>query len=197
MATIHSPIRHWTPEELDQLHTMIDRGDSYARIARRLGRTYHAVLMRCKTDGISLKHHPDLRSATQVAALFGVTVNMLCNWIARGWLPARRDGAGPRHAWRIGTMDILAFLDNDETWIAWVPSQIADPDLQQYARELRSGPPRWLAVKEIAAHFHVTDNAVWQWIRLGLLPAIEYQAYYVRAEHVATFVPPCMRKETA
>lgn len=189
--------RHWTPGDLTTMRLLLDEGRSYADIARRLKRKRRAVFCKLMEIGISHRRHPELRSAAQVAPLFRVTTNMLCKWIERGWLPARNAGSPTtqRPYWRIHDVDILAFLENDETWVAWAPGQITEPDLRAYAYELRASAPRWIAVKEIATRFDVSIGAVQKWINLGLLPAVKYHAYYVRAEHVAAFVPPCLRKE--
>lgn len=182
--------RPWTPYDVGMLHYFVDEGYSYMRIARKLKRSRSSVAARLKRHRLGHKQHDDLRSASQVAAVFGVTVNMLCGWIARGWLPARNAGNRKKPFWRIGALDILAFLDNDETWIAWVPAQLTDPDLRAYAAELRAGPPRWMSTSEIAHRFHVDVSTVQNWIRYGLLSASMYGSYFVRAEHVAAFVPP-------
>lgn len=179
--------RHWTPEEVFLLEEMITAGYSYKAIAERLGRTESAVWQKRLAEGIPGARKMNM-SARALARLLGVHKADVTSWVRRGWLRARR-----RHGlWSISEQALLAFLENPQHWPLWEPERITDPGLREWALEIRR--ERYLTPKQVAARLHYSGNAVRNWIRDGLLPAVKRGRWYIPESALDGFVPPLERK---
>ncbi|HMZ01083.1 MAG TPA: hypothetical protein PLU79_15650, partial [Burkholderiaceae bacterium] len=70
---------------------------------------------------------------------------------------------------------------------------IADLALREWAAEIRSDGPRWIAQTTVAARYQVSVKTVWTWIAKGWIVATKYGRgnWWVDARCLDTFVPPC------
>jgi hypothetical protein len=118
-------------------------------------------------------------SATGVSAIFGVHRCIPQGWARRGWLPdlRHRSYRGVRHAWTRG--DLVEFVRNRETWIAWDVAQITDAELRQVAaRARREAGGAWYQQEEIAALLGVKATNFCYWLsEAPLLARLTMQAY--------------------
>lgn len=190
-----APWRPWTNEERYELFDLVDRGYSYDAIARKLKRSRNAILIE-----ISRRHYhhitttPATWSAQAVARLLGLGCSKTISyWIRRGWLKARNAGQKERPLWRITPINLYAFLENHDTWMAWEVEQITDPAIREWAQELRQGQSRWLTTGEVAKRYSVGHKTVNVWIHRGHLPATRYDNHYIRESDLEGWVPPCER----
>jgi hypothetical protein len=118
---------------------------------------------------------------------------IVSRWIKRGWLKARNGGSLAKPLYRIQWEDLTTFLECPDYWIAWQPERITDLALREWAQELRVGQPRLLSQREVARRYHVSVDAVGQWIDKGWLKAERYGNRRVPESALEGFVPPCMR----
>jgi excisionase family DNA binding protein len=180
----------WTPQELAKLDEMLQRGCSYARIARRLKRTVVSVQIKCKRLGWSMSNQSGLYTGREAADLLGLGCSKtVSDWITRGWLKATNCATPPRRIWRIADEDLWAFLERPEHWMAWHPERITDSDLRSWATEMRAGRPQWLTIGQVARRYHVATNTVGQWIHKGWLPAARYGNHWINEADLVDFHP--------
>ncbi len=192
-----APWRPWSSTERDQLHALIDGGYGYDAIARKLKRSRNAIVVETKRRYHRVTTTPATWSAHDVARLLGLGCSKtVSRWISRGWLKARNAGQEDRPLWRVSLPDLWAFMENDQTWMAWEVERITDAALREWAQELRQGKPRWLSEGDVAARYHVTTAAVAQWIYKGWLPAVRYGNHWIRESELECWVPPCERPKT-
>jgi hypothetical protein len=77
-----------------------------------------------------------------VALLFGVCREVVSLWVERDWFPPLV--RGPRNAVVFDRVDLVHFIRNRESWVAWEPTQIGDEELRRVARYERSAAfGRW------------------------------------------------------
>lgn len=192
-----SPWRHWTAQEREELCHLIDTGYSYEAIGVKLNRSRGAIVVEAKRRHRGITTTQATLSARSVAELLGLgCAKIVSRWVRRGWLKARNAGLEKRPLWRVDLSDLWAFMENDQTWMAWEVGRITDGALREWAEELRQGKPRWLSEGEVAARYHVTTAAVAQWIYKGWLPAVRYGNHWVRESSLENWVPPCDRPKT-
>ena len=188
------PRRAWTAADRELLGQLIDTGHSYDAIAEKLGRSRKAIILECKRRNRRLLNTRALMTAREVAELLGKPCSKtVSRWIALGWLKARNAGTPERPLWRIALDDLWTFLENPNTWMAWQPVTIADPDLRGWALELRQDQPRWLTVGEVAQRYHVVQQTVNQWIEKAELKAVKYGNHWIRECDLEGWVPPYNR----
>jgi excisionase family DNA binding protein len=196
LIAVHSrpPRRAWTAAEREQLGQLIDTGHSYDAIAEKLGRSRKAIILECKRRNRRLLKTRALLTAGQVADLLGKPCSKtVSRWITLGLLKARNAGTPKRPFWRIALDDLRAFMQNENTWMAWQPAAISDPDLHAWALELRRNESRWLSVGEVARRYHVVQQTVNQWIEKAELKAVKYGNHWIRECDLAGWVPPHAR----
>lgn len=190
--------RRWTAQDEWLLDDLLYLGLSYTRIARRLNRSRNAIILKCQRRGTLLTNIPTVLTCVQVAQLLGLSCSkIVAGWINRGWLKACNAAQVPRVIWRIQKLDLLDMLAQPSTWMAWSPESITDPELQQWATELRAGQSPWLSVGEVAKRYHVAATTVNQWIARGVLLAVRYGNWWVRSADLDHFIPPCERPRSA
>jgi excisionase family DNA binding protein len=164
--------RAWSAADTDRLIDLVEQGYGYDALAKRLGRTRAAVVIKCKRLRIRPLTTLSTLSAHDAARVLGVPCSKkIAWWIAEGWLAARNAGTAARPLWRLTWDDLTAFLERRDCWLSWDPARITDAALREWAQELRAGEPRYLTQGEVAARFHVTVSTVGQWIDKGWLPA--------------------------
>jgi hypothetical protein len=75
-------------------------------------------------------------SAEQLAGLFGLHPVIVQSWVRRKWLPdlRHRNFRGVRHCW--SRHDLITFVRDRRTWIAWDPPQITDAELKRVVNSL-------------------------------------------------------------
>lgn len=182
----------YTADDDARIVELAQQGACVRTIARQLGRSLgslvtHIVLAlggigRLRADELSR-----VRTSREVAALFGVTKRTANKWIDRGWLPAtfdravraRRQASRRGHA-RVPDAQIQAFMAKRACWPAWHPSDIADPDWQQYARDVRDAAGgRWVTIREIARASGLRHTRLYAWARKGKLDDLDVMTYDV------------------
>lgn len=182
---------NWTPDEVDRLTTLIEQGISYTSIARRLGRSRTGVIIKAKRQHTRLLRVPGLYTCREVARLLGLSCSKkVARWIERGWLKAKNGGEPDRPLWRIAVVDLWDMLENPTTWMAWQVDRITDPDLRDWARELRQGQPQWMAIGDVARRFHVTSNTAKSWIAKGQIAGVRYGNWWIREDDLVGWVIP-------
>lgn len=182
----------WTTREHRIMHTMLSNGLPYQFIADRLGRSHASVKGRAAWAGVRQATSTDLLTIRQVKDIFGIKSNLTVpRWIERVWLHPNNGTV-----YRFDMLDVLAMIENPDTWYGWDPHKLTDDDTRAWALECRANGPRWLTTADIAAQLHVSPDTVVTWINNGLLPASKYgRVFYVLESDVAAFVPPCERQQ--
>jgi len=211
--------RAWTEDERLTVAAMLQDGHSLTTIARKVNRTIRAIYtyMERRADAnikaLRAADGATVRSARQVALLFGVTDMMVLGWIERGWIKARRNGTyvktgkrGPRRASKqararflITDDALVTFIERRDLWPAWSPLLMTDRDWQAYAVDVRANAGgHWIATKELAARYGYDADTVNGWYRLGHTAGIESvrvgNGRYFWSADLAGFVPPCERR---
>ena len=186
--------RPWTLAERDKLAELIDKGYGYAEVARKMRRSVYSVQVQAKRQRCRLLHSQAVMTARQVADLLGLGCSkIVARWVQHCGLRARQSGPHRRGLWRIAWEDLTAWMARPETWMAWRPERIADLALREWAAEIRSDGPRWIAQTTVAARYQVSVKTVWSWIAKGWIVATKYGRgnWWVDARCLDTFVPPC------
>jgi hypothetical protein len=172
--------RPWTADDETKLERLLERGLSYAQIAKRLKRTQVAVVIYCKRRGTRLLTISGVLTANEAAAQLGLRCpKKVADWIARGWLKATNAGNADKSLWRIQDMDLLAFLENSDYWMPWDPAALTDPAFREWALEQRQTGPEWITTGEAGRRLGYTNEAVCLWIAKGYLSARRYGNWYV------------------
>lgn len=186
------PRRPWTKEEEYRLLSLLEEGKSYDDIARRLKRTRNAVIIKAKKRGVRLLTVGGVYTARDISLMLGIPPDhrTVTWWIRTGALVATNGGTARKPIWRIHLEDLWAFLENEQYWMAWKVEAITDPDLRDWARELRDGTPRWLTIGEVARRLFVTHASVNDYIHKGYLPSVKYGNHWIRESDLDGFVVP-------
>jgi hypothetical protein len=177
----------WTAEEEDLVRDLFDRGFGYEHVARRLGRTEKAVLIRVKRRRLGgMRNTRGVMSATQASRLLGLDVEgqTVRRWVARSWLKARVLERGPHRYYRITWEQLAACLSSPQTWPSWEPGRITDLGTRLWAEEMRAGQPGWVPIGEAARRIGVTASAVNYHCRRGAVEAVQWGNWYVRETSV-------------
>lgn len=194
-CTPRQPWKTWTAKETDQLINLVEQGNGYSMIARRLKRTETSIKLRCKRIGVRITTTNATLSARDVAQQLGIRCSKtVSGWIRRGWLSARNAGRGNRSLWRVNWDDLTAFLENPAYWVAWRPERISDLALREWTQELRANEDRLLTHTEIAKRVGVGRDTIGNWLYQGELPYVRYGNRLVPESALDGFVPPCERK---
>lgn len=94
----------WTPEE-DAILEANFRTMPWRKLVERLGRCRDEVFVRAARLGFRHRF-PDHWTADEAAPVLGVDPSTVCDWVARGWISAKKiDGA-----WRISTAALRRFV---------------------------------------------------------------------------------------
>lgn len=181
------PYRRWTADADHQLQELLERGLDYDAIARRLGRSRSAIILRCKRRlGLRVTRVNGLLCATQVAGLLGIDPHTVTAWIARGWLRARRLKEGARQCtWRISWDQLTDALSDPRTWVAWNADRVTDLGLRLWAQELRASAPGWVRIGEAARIIGISDKALNARCRRGEIEAMQWATWWIREPEVA------------
>jgi hypothetical protein len=191
------PGQSWSAADIDQLHTLIDKGFGYDHIARKLGRTRTAVLLKAKRISYRLTHTRAALSARDAAGVLGLSCSKtVARWIGGYGLKARNAGTRDRPLWRIQWEDLLAWLEDRDHWMAYDPMRCVDLCLREHLVEIRETQPgRWLTPGEVGQRYCVTFEAVKQWVAKGFIPATRYGNWWIWDGDLVDFVPPCDRSK--
>lgn len=179
--------RRWSAEEDQRLLELLGEGLPLTRIASILHRTYTAISERCqKIGGVPWLRRPEnghqVRTASEVGALFGVDYRRVCHWIEGGWLKARRNRKMLHSHWLITDSALMDFVSDRRSWFAWKAERITDPDWREMAVwERRRARGRWLTTGQAAQHIGSNKWFILRQIVAGKLPAVRHgqQRYYV------------------
>lgn len=177
----------WTPDEEFLVRQLFDEGYGYAHVARRLGRTEKAVLVRVKRRRLGgMRGTRGVMSAAGAARLLGQPPDgqTVRRWIARGWLKARQLRRGSHHYYRISWEQLEACLANPQTWPAWEPAAITDLGTRLWAEELRASQPGWVPIGEAARRVGVTASALNYHCNRGAVEAVQWGNWYIREPDV-------------
>lgn len=188
--------RNWSQDEISRLIDLIDQGHGYAAIARRLGRSKEAVLLKAQRINHRLLRSRAALTAREVGKLLGLGCSKtVSRWIERYGLKARNAGTKHKPLWRVQWEDVCAWLEEPEHWMAYDPTRCTNPSLREHLIELRAGRPRWLTPGDVARRYCVTWQAVKQWISKGFLPAVRYGNWWINERDLAGWLPPCERSK--
>lgn len=190
--------RDWTHDEISHLVTLLDQGLDYDTIARRLGRTRIAILIKTKRLGCNMTKRPTVLTARAVAQLLGKgCAKSVTRWIADGLLTARASVCNGRRIWRVTWDDLMTFLHDPAHWCCWDAARITDTELRQELLALRADDGPWLTQGEVAARYHVGREAVQQWLDKGFLPFVHSGGgkgnRMIRERDLVGWVAPCQR----
>lgn len=190
--------RTWPPEQEQQLIDLVEQGYSYDELARRFARTREAIVLKCRRLGIRITTTRATLSAGDVAVVLGKRCGKsVSRWIRLGWLTARNAGTRTCPLWRVSWDALTTFLEQPAYWLAWDPARITDAPLREWAMELRAHEPRYLTQGQVARRYHVTVEAVSQWLDKGWLPTHRAgrQNRLVAESDLVGWVPPCQRSK--
>lgn len=182
--------RRWSREMLWELDELLQRGDSDAAIARRLGVSPASILNARKRYGLQSRTRR-LLPARRVAELLGVRcAKTVTRWIRARWIRGRRlQRRGPHRQWGVTWEALCAFLQDPAHWHRWDPARITDGGLREWATGLRCGV-RFLSLSTVAELCCVEPGTVGQWIDKGWLPAVRNGNRLVREEDALRFRRP-------
>jgi DNA-directed RNA polymerase specialized sigma24 family protein len=121
-------------------------------------------------------------TAAAVARLLGVQVHTVSAWARLGWLPEARSSIdsprGGRAHFGFTRADLFAFAAGRESWVAWEPGQVGDPDLAAYARlQRQAAGGRWWSRGELAALIGVSLPGACRYVLAGLFDGCPQAAY--------------------
>jgi excisionase family DNA binding protein len=189
--------RDWTHDQVDELHTLLDAGHDYPTIARRLGRSINAIVVKTQRLHCKMTTRPTVLTAREAARIAGVgCAKTIVYWIGLGWLPgkARRTlGKAPRRIWAIQYDDLVACLRDRTHWMAYDAACITDEELRAELVAQRAGQPRWLTHAEVAARYGVDRDTVGNWIQRGYLPSQRYGNHWIWSADLDGWVIPSER----
>lgn len=159
----------WDSRARFEMAGYLESGYDYAYIARHTGRSYFAVTNQARRLGLNVQANPRVYSVHRLEHEFftGIYPWHIRDWARRGWLWFYRSRRGGR-AMRTTHERLLAFLEDERTWLAWEPYHIQDRDTCAWAEELRAAASwRWLTAKEAARVVGVTRQAITKRCRRG------------------------------
>jgi hypothetical protein len=113
LAAVAAKAKDWTPEEDAFLETHLGARHVHW-IARKLGRSVTAVVVRSKRLAISRRAARDWWTATQVALGFGVDPGTVVRWIRQGKLaatPYGQDHDDRHHTYQVWPADVVRFIE--------------------------------------------------------------------------------------
>lgn len=179
--------RLWSAEEDARLVELLANGLSFVRIASVLRRTHGSVAQRSRLlGGTTLLRRPrnghQVRTAHEIAILFGVSGPQVRAWIKAKWLKASRISRKRCSPYLITDTALMDFITRRNSWFAWKPERIIDPDWREMATwERRRARGNWLTTAQAAARIGRSRDYVLDQITAGKLPAQRHgrQRYYV------------------
>lgn len=183
--------RPWTPDEDDRAIEMLEGCVATAVVSKHLGRTPDAVRHRMRSLGYCVAGMRGEYSLKEVAALFDVGYKTVSGvWVPRGWLVARKPLKSVRSRHRviynknshsfISQDNVLAFIENRQSWVWWEPGRIAHTLWREIAQEVRNQTSgRWLTIPDVAAQTSYSITTVHRWIQTGVLVGhkLSHQTY--------------------
>lgn len=175
----------WTPERLETLCELMERGLSDAEIARRMQTTAAAVHLAHKRYNLPRRRAMVL-TAHDVARLLGKKcAKSVIRWIEDGMLRGRRGfKQGPNLTWLVTWQSLEAFVRDERYWPAWDPARVTNRELLRVANRPNL---RFLTHAEVADICGVERQTVSTWIRKGWLRAVRYGNWHVREDWLAEF----------
>lgn len=197
MKAVRRRIR-WDERAVNRLWDMTEQGLTDEAIARRFRCSPNAVkIARQRRLQRFRRTDPTWRTAREVAAIFGLGCSKsVARWIDLGWLSAKAGpSCGPNVKHWIEELSLVTFIENPETWVAWTPDRITDPDWREMATTARGGVV-YLSPGQVGDRFGVQPSAVNNWIHDGQLPATRWGNWWIKESDLAGFVPPYERSKT-
>lgn len=184
-ALKNHPRYRWTPERLERLCLLTERGYSDHEIARQMGVTFHAIHETRERHNLPRRRQLVL-TAHVVAAMLGKKCSKsVIRWIEDGWLRGRRGfHQGPNQTWLVTWNALEAFVRDERYWPAWDPAKVTNRELLRVADRPAL---RYLTHAEVAAACGVERQTVNNWIRKGWLRAVRYGNWQVREDWLAEF----------
>ena len=155
--------RAWTPAELDRLSDLWGTQSPRA-IAKALGRTEVAVIVKAQREGLGRPTPPGSLSGNEFAVVVGCTSwTTFLRWVREGYLAASRNTAtgSKRPDWIVTEEALIAFL-RDHAHL--IDRDDVEPAYRQFV------PERWVTLPQAfrlgAAYPVLLENAV----KAGLIP---------------------------
>ena len=174
----HRPI---TDAEAQTAARLAAQGFTGTEIAALRGITRERVWALLKRAGVSAPGRSALGPLTvaSVAALFDVPETVVYRWIDLGWLPDERinQARGRGYGWR--WPDVLAVVENRDTWLTWEPRRITHPTLRREAEDIRRrADGDWYGKGAIATLLNISATTLTTWREadnlFATLPALRY-----------------------
>lgn len=162
----------WNDNRDLQLEGMVDSHRTLAFMAGRLHTDTTVILRRLHTIGLD-PAHTHCYSLRAFEDLLMVDHDTVMRWINdEKWITAYPTGYanGLRV---IDTKDVLNFLTDERTWMAWVPDHMSDPDLQTYARQAR-GNTRYYTTLETSKIVGYSAESIRRKQRDGVIRSVVY-----------------------
>jgi hypothetical protein len=121
-----------------------------------------------------------------VQRLFGVNYAAVMAWISCGWLRFPEYRATRK---TVPFAEVVAFMRNPATWLAWEPERISEESLRRWATAYRAAWPwHWLRLAEAARALDYSRTGLRQLLQAGIIPATLYATrWYVRSDDVERF----------
>jgi excisionase family DNA binding protein len=196
MSTYKRAFRYWIPAEEERLVELVEAHHSYKFIASKLRRTVTAIRIRLQRSLHTSLTDPEngAQSMRKTALRLGMRYEAMRSFIRHGWLVAQPGS----QVQLVEDEALLRFLENPDHWHNWDPQRITDPDLKEWAIDLRRGVA-FLSVKEAARQLMIAETTIDDWIRSGDLRVVKaYNGYrFIRSDWLKdTPVPGAIRNAT-
>jgi DNA-binding CsgD family transcriptional regulator len=101
-------VRHWTPEEVEQLELWAGVLP-IERIAKKLKRSKMSIRQKACYSGLNLEPEYNNISAAKLASILQIDANTVRYWIHHGMLEAKKCGKGKSSSWRIKMSEFKKF----------------------------------------------------------------------------------------
>lgn len=184
-ALRNHPRYRWTPDRLERICELTERGFSDEQIARQMGTTFNAIHETRERHNLPRRRALVLTSS-DVARLLGKKCQKsVIRWIEQGWLRGKRGfRQGPHKVWLVTWQSLEAFVRDERYWPAWDPERVTN---RQLLRVANRPPLRYLTHAEVAQTCGVEIQTVNTWIRKGWLRATRYGNWHVREDWLDEF----------
>lgn len=151
-------------------------------IARNLGRTELAVIVRRKRLGIlPIKDWPEIRTEWQLAPMLSVDRKTVWRWMRDGVIPTMRLWRSNKPVLVVDLSELRAWLSDPDNWCKIDIDNIQDLELRAVvARARRKFDDQWLTTGEAAERIYCSHRWVSELIRRGRLPAHKHGNWRIR-----------------
>lgn len=167
----HKPRQHYTPEQIEYIHTAAASGMSVEAMSKTLKTSYLNIISAMKWRRISIRHVRDTHTLTlvQVSEALGIPHSTLRVLVAAcGFSNGRKGGT-----YWFDVDRLTKLLQDQRLWWRWQPQSTAIDWLRELAEEIRNEPVagQWLPAVDAAAHHNMSHRTIIRYAATGKIPA--------------------------